>query len=42
VRPARSEPQASGDPGWRIKERVEEFSYSFRLMQLMQPPAKKK
>jgi hypothetical protein len=28
--------------GWRIKERVEEFSYSYRLMQLMQPPAKKK
>jgi hypothetical protein len=28
--------------GWRIKERVEEFSYSMRLMQLMQPAAKKK
>ena len=28
--------------GWRIQERVEEFSYSTRLMRVMSPPPAKK
>jgi hypothetical protein len=29
------------DEGWRIKKRVEEFSYSTRTMRLLQPPKPK-